>query len=160
MPDAPARATGPAADAGSDSAVHPATQLDRLIGAAGSGVLRMSGADVGASREVQRRRRWAKLAVAVWTVVGLLWLRALTYDGNGFLPIPTIDPFLLVIMIFFGLLIALMVGQQLVTARSPHVMYRPEQLTTTLDDVVGIDSVKEDVVRSLNLFLAHKTFRD
>jgi ATP-dependent Zn protease len=39
-------------------------------------------------------------------------------------------------------------------------MYRPEQLTTTLDDVVGIDTVKEDVVRSLNLFLAHKTFRD
>jgi ATP-dependent Zn protease len=64
------------------------------------------------------------------------------------------------VIIFFGLLVAMMVGQQLVTARSPHVMYRPEQLTTTLDDVVGIDQVKEDVVRSLNLFLAHKTFRD
>jgi hypothetical protein len=75
-------------------------------------------------------------------------------------PLPTIDPFLLVIIIFFGLLVAMMVGQQLVSARSPHVMYRPEQLTTTLDDVVGIDTVKEDVVRSLNLFLAHKTFRD
>jgi ATP-dependent Zn protease len=75
-------------------------------------------------------------------------------------PFPTIDPFLLVIIIFFGLLVAMMVGQQLVSARSPHVMYRPEQLTTTLDDVVGIDTVKEDVVRSLNLFLAHKTFRD
>ena len=142
------------------TAPHPATSLDRLIGAAGTGVLRMSGADVGASREVQRRRRWAKLAAFVWLVVVGLWARALTYDGGGFLPVPTIDPFLLVVMLFFGLLIAMMVGQQLVTARSPHVMYRPEQLTTTLDDVVGIDSVKEDVVRSLNLFLAHKTFRD
>ena len=146
MPDAPALA--------------PATQLDRLIGAAGTGVLRMSGADVGATREVQRRRRWAKLTVVVWLVVAALWGRALTYDGGGFVPLPTIDPFLLVVILFFGLLVALMVGQQLVTARSPHVMYRPEQLTTTLDDVVGIDAVKEDVVRSLNLFLAHKTFRD
>ena len=120
----------------------------------------MAGADVGSSREVQRRRRWVKLAVLVWTIVSLLWLRAVTYDGSGFVPIPQIDPFLLVIIIFFGLLIGLMFGQQLMTARSPHVMYRPEQITTTMDDVVGIDQVKDDVVRSLNLFLAHKTFRD
>jgi SpoVK/Ycf46/Vps4 family AAA+-type ATPase len=36
----------------------------------------------------------------------------------------------------------------------------PEQITTTLDDVVGIDAVKDDVVRSLNLLPAHRTFRD
>ncbi|MCY7364457.1 MAG: AAA family ATPase [Frankiaceae bacterium] len=142
------------------AAASPATRLDQLIGAAGVGVLDMAGADVGSSREVQRRRRWVKLAVLVWAVVSVLWLRALSYDGSGFVPIPQIDPFLLVIIIFFGLLIGLMFGQQLMTARSPHVMYRPEQITTTMDDVVGIDQVKDDVVRSLNLFLAHKTFRD
>jgi SpoVK/Ycf46/Vps4 family AAA+-type ATPase len=120
----------------------------------------MAGADVGASREGQRRRRWVKLAVVVWAAVGVLWLRALTYDGGGFVPLPSIDPFLLTIIVFFGLLIGLAVGQQVMAARSPHVMYRPDQITTTLDDVVGIDTVKEDVVRSLNLFLAHKTFRD
>ena len=37
-------------------------------------------------------------------------------------------------------------------------MYRPEQISTRLEDVKGIDPVKEEVVRSLNLFLAHKTF--
>jgi cell division protease FtsH len=37
-------------------------------------------------------------------------------------------------------------------------MYRPEQISTRLDDVKGIDPVKDEVVRSLNLFLAHKTF--
>ncbi len=136
------------------------TRLDQLIGAAGGGVLDMAGADVGSSREVQRRRRWVKLSLLVWAVVSVLWLRALTYDGNGFVPIPQIDPFLLVIIIFFGLLVGLMFGQQFMSARSPHVMYRPEQITTTMDDVVGIDQVKDDVVRSLNLFLAHKTFRD
>ncbi|MCW2679077.1 MAG: ATPase central domain protein [Frankiales bacterium] len=136
------------------------TKLDQLIGAAGSGVLDMAGADVGRSREGQRRRRWVKLAVGVWLLVTVLWLRALTYDGSGFVPFPDIDPFLLTIIIFFGLLIGLAFGQQLMAARSPHVMYRPDQITTTLDDVVGIDQVKDDVVRSLNLFLAHKTFRD
>jgi len=37
-------------------------------------------------------------------------------------------------------------------------MFRPEQIDVALDDVRGIDQVKEDVIRSLNLFLAHKTF--
>ena len=136
------------------------TKLEQLIGAAGSGVLDMAGADVGGSREKQRRRRWVRLAVLVWGLVSLLWLRALTYDGSGFVPFPSIDPFLLVIIVFFGLMLAMLFGQQLMTARSPHMVFRPEQIETTMDDVVGIDGVKDDVVRSLNLFLAHKTFRD
>ncbi|MCW2615575.1 MAG: ATPase central domain protein [Frankiales bacterium] len=136
------------------------TGLDALIGAAGGSVLDMAGADVGASREDKRRRRWVKLAVAVWAVVGVLWLRAATYDGSGFVPFPSVDPFLLTIVIFFCLLIGLAVGQQVLSGRSPHTVFRPDQIETTLDDVVGIDGVKDDVIRSLNLFLAHKTFRD
>jgi hypothetical protein len=120
----------------------------------------MRDADVGTSREDQRKRRFVKLSVLVWTLVALLWARALTMDGGEFLPLPTIDPFLLVIIVFFGLLIVLVAGQQVMASRSPHMVFRPEQIDTTLDDVVGIDGVKDDVVRSLNLFLAHKTFRD
>ena len=145
MPDpVPARSTG----------------LDALIGAAGGAVLDMAGADVGAAREAKRRRRWVKLAAFVYAAVGVLWLRAIFYDGTGFVPLPSIDPFLLTIIIFFGLLIGLAVGQQVLSGRSPHTVFRPDQIETTLDDVVGIDGVKDDVVRSLNLFLAHKTFRD
>ena len=136
------------------------TGLDALIGAAGGAVLNMAGADVGASRESRRRRRWVKLAAFVYAVVGVLWLRAATYDGSDFIPFPSIDPFLLTIIIFFGLLMGLAVGQQVLSGRSPHTVFRPDQITTTMDDVVGIDGVKDDVVRSLNLFLAHKTFRD
>jgi len=134
--------------------------LEALTGSTGSSVLEMRRADVGASREGQRRRRFVKLAVTVWLVVAALWARALTMDGGAFVPIPAIDPFLLTIIVFFGLLMALLVGQQLMAGRSPHMVFRPEQIDTTLDDVVGIDGVKDDVVRSLNLFLAHKTFRD
>ncbi len=136
------------------------SKLDSLIGAAGGGVLPMVGADVGVSREARRRSRWVKLTGLVWVLVAVLWLRAVTYDGNGFVPLPSIDPFLLTIIVFFGLLMGLAVGQQVLSGRSPHVVYRPEQIETTLADVVGIDGVKDDVVRSLNLFLAHKTFRD
>jgi cell division protease FtsH len=137
------------------------SSLAALTGAGGGAVLDAHKADVGASREGQRRRRFVKLAVVVWALVSVLWLRALTVGpGGSFLPVPRIDPFLLVIILFFSLLLLLIVGQQLMAGRSPHLMYRPEQIDTRLDDVVGIDPVKDDVVRSLNLFLAHKTFRD
>ena len=143
-----------------DQPLDRSTGLQALIGAAGGNVLDMAGADVGAAREGKRRRRWVKLAALVYALVGVLWLRALTYDGSGFVPLPSIDPFLLTIIIFFGLLLGLAVGQQVLSGRSPHTVFRPDQIQTTLDDVVGIDGVKDDVIRSLNLFLAHKTFRD
>ncbi|MBC7374691.1 MAG: hypothetical protein H7323_11945, partial [Frankiales bacterium] len=99
-------------------ATSPSTGLDALIGAAGGVVLDMAGADVGASREARRRRRWVKLAVVVYAVVAVLWLRAVTYSGSGFLPLPSIDPFLLTIIIFFGLLLGMAVGQQVLSGRS------------------------------------------
>ncbi len=125
------------------------------------GVLSMRSADVGSTREQRRRQRWVRLTVVVLSIAAVLSWRASTWSGvNDFLPLPHIDPFLLTIVIFFGLLLALTVGQQLMSGRSPHVTYRPEQIDISLDDVVGIDGVKEDVVRSLNLFLAHKTFSE
>ena len=42
--------------------------------------------------------------------------------------------------------------------RSLHLTYRPEQIGTRFDDVQGIDAVKAEVIRSLNLFLAHHSF--
>src|SRR3954447_25569287 len=133
--------------------------LNTLLAAPGDTVLTMHTADVGTTREHRRTRRWVKLAATVVGLVALLWARALTWDPTtSFVPYPHIDPCLLTIILFFGLMIGLAVGQQVMSARSPHVTYRPEQIDTTLADVVGIDAVKDDVVRSLNLFLAHKTF--
>ncbi len=135
-----------------------ASALDTLTAASGT-VLAVRDADVGRSREISRRGRFVKLTALVWGLMALGWLRALTKDpSSAFLPLPSIDPFLLTIIIFFGLLIAMTVGQQVLSGRSPHVVYRPEQIDVSLDDVVGIDGVKDDVVRSLNLFLAHRTF--
>ncbi len=140
-------------EAGAENA---ATEAAPFLGGTG-GVLSVRGADVGASRERQRRRRLRSLAIALGIPAAYMWLRILSGDPVQF-GLPHIDPFLLVPMLFFGALLVLLVGTTIGAGRSPHVIYRPEQLTVSIDDVKGIDPVKEDVVRSLNLFLAHKTF--
>jgi cell division protease FtsH len=61
-------------------------------------------------------------------------------------------------VLFFAVLILLIGGQFLMSGRSPHLMVRPEQLDVRLADVVGIDIVKDEVVRSLQLFLSHARF--
>jgi ATP-dependent Zn protease len=44
--------------------------------------------------------------------------------------------------------------------RSPHVRYAPSEIEVGLEDVVGLGVVRDEVVKTLNLFLAYKTFRD
>ena len=44
--------------------------------------------------------------------------------------------------------------------RSPHVMYHPSEIDVSLNDVKGAQVVVDEVVKSLNLFLAHKTFKE
>jgi len=131
--------------------------LTTLLGTDAGSVLTMRSADVGRSRERSRQRRWVKLTALILTLAAAFAWRSVVAPGN-LVPLPHVDPFLLTIIVFFGLMILLAGGQQVLSARSPHVTYRPEQIETSLADVVGIDGVKEDVVRSLNLFLAHKTF--
>ncbi|MGB2758045.1 MAG: AAA family ATPase, partial [Acidimicrobiia bacterium] len=44
--------------------------------------------------------------------------------------------------------------------RSPHVLYRPGDLDVGFEDVVGIGVVRDEVIKTVNLFLAYKTFQD
>src|SRR4051794_4757954 len=121
-----------------------------------------SAADVAVARERVRRRRLARvrnvlLPIAVWVLFRLL-------TGNPVRPgIPTLPesmaPFLpgLAIMVLLSfVLIVPMLG----AGRSPHVLYRPSEIDVSLDDVKGNDVVVDEVVKTLNLFLAHKTFRE
>ena len=124
----------------------------------GGGLLAARTADVGQGRERQRRRR-------LWTLAAVLAvpLSFLTYrlaDGRPFdvFALPHVDPVVLMPVLFFVVLIVLLAGMTVGQGRSPHLVIRPEQIGVRLDDVRGIDPVKEDVVRSLNLFLAHRTF--
>ncbi|MCU1593276.1 MAG: ATPase central domain protein [Frankiales bacterium] len=140
------------------SDVNEAAPLSGLLNVAG-GLLRMRDADVGRNREDARRRRFVRLALGIWTLLALiLWRGALKSPDSPWVPFPHIDPLYAMLFAFFGLMMLLAVGQQMMTGKSPHVVYRADQIETTLADVVGIDPVKDEVVRSLNLFLSHDAY--
>jgi ATP-dependent Zn protease len=115
-------------------------------------------ADVGRQRERNRRRRTQTLLLVVLAALLAVDVRLAT--GGSLVPsLPAVDPLYLMVGVFFAFMLALMLGQTLVSGRSPHIVYRPEQIDVSLDDVKGLDPVKEDVERSLDLFLASRTFR-
>ncbi|MDQ1713909.1 MAG: cell division protease FtsH [Frankiaceae bacterium] len=134
----------------------PAGTLDPQL--ASAGLLSVHTADVGQNRESQRQVRLRKVAVLLAVPAAFLWYRVA--DGRPFdvIAFPHVDWLLFAPILFFVALIALLGGTQVMTGRSPHTMFRPEQLDVRLSDVVGIDPVKDEVIRSLNLFLAHETF--
>ena len=114
--------------------------------------------DIALDRERMRRRRLARLAV----VLGLLnaWLVLRAVQGRPALPVLHVDPLVLVPVLFFVALIAVMVGSTAGAGRSPHVVFRPEQVDVRLDDVIGIDPIVEDVRRSIDLFWTYRRFAD
>ena len=129
-----------------------------LLAAAGNSVMNIAGADVGRNRESQRRKRLWRLAAIAAVPALLPWVRVALGQPVNFFHMPHIDWLMVMPILFFVVLIVAVAGPFLFFGRSPHLVYRPEQIDVRLDDVVGIEPVKEEVVRSLNLFLAHKTF--
>jgi cell division protease FtsH len=131
---------------------------DQLSSVAGSTVMDADVADVGLQRERSRRARLWRLSVIAAIPTGLLWYRIFDHRPFNVFAFPHVNWLLISPAIFFAALILLMGGMQFGIGRSPHHVVRPEQIDVRLSDVVGIDVVKAEVVRSLNLFLAHKTF--
>src|SRR4051794_36310770 len=120
--------------------------------------LGVGAADVGESRERLRRRRLTTIVVVLGVPAVYLWVRILTGHPLDLFQLPHVDWLVLTPVLFFLVLILLLGGQFFASGRSPHVMVRPEQLDVRLADVVGIDIVKDEVVRSLQLFLSHARF--
>ncbi|MDE3087235.1 MAG: AAA family ATPase, partial [Acidobacteriota bacterium] len=127
-----------------------------------AGVIRTQQADVGVSRERARRNRLRRVAVALspialWVVVrAILWpshVVATPHLSSALLPYL---PAVLLMLV----LVAVMAGPLLGAGRSPHVLYRPSEIETRFEDVRGLGTVVEEVVKSLNLFLAHRTFSE
>ncbi len=114
--------------------------------------------EVHISRERERRRRLRSIIFLLAAPTGYLWFRIASGDPVNLFQLPTVDWLLVTPILFFVALIVVLLGTTVVSGRSPHVLYRPEQIDVALDDVIGIDAVKEDVVRSLDLFLRHERF--
>ncbi|HEX2849307.1 MAG TPA: AAA family ATPase [Acidimicrobiales bacterium] len=121
-----------------------------------------SAADVAQAREGVRRRRLRRIRNILVPVALWVWFRALTghpvSPGMPHLP-SDLMPFLPGLLIML-LLTVVLVFPLLGAGRSPHVLFRPSEIDVSLDDVVGADVVKDEVVKTLNLFLAHKTFKE
>jgi len=65
-------------------------------------------------------------------------------------------PALLMVLLLAAVIIIPMAG----AGRSPHMMFRADEIDVSFDDVKGAEVVVEEVVKSLNLFLAYKTFQE
>lgn len=136
-------------------------EISTLLGAPELIAPGLSDAAEAREKARQRRLRWLLLFVGL---PGLfLWYRILDERPFNIFALPDVPeefiPFIPLILILL-FVAAVMVGPMLASGRSPHVSYAPEQIDITFDDVKGIDPVKHEVVRTLNLFLAHTTFRE
>jgi ATP-dependent Zn protease len=121
----------------------------------------LGSADVSRAQE---RRRHTRIRRAV-AVAGLAfgWMAIRAAAGEGIFPsvhvphwVGPVLPVFLIVLLLGAVMAAPLIG----AGRSPHMLIRPGETTVGLNDVVGIDGIKAEVVRSVNLFLAHQTFRD
>ena len=126
----------------------------------GSDVLANS-LDVGRIRESTRRKR-------LWRV--LMWLSPIAIfvgwrlvTNNPIQPgMPQFTQNQIQVLIPLALILVLMVViivPMIGMGKSPHIRYDPSEIGIGLDDVVGLGPVKDEIVKSLNLFLGYQTFR-
>src|SRR5438270_9394657 len=119
-------------------------------------------ADVAAAREQSRQKRLRRVLV-ILAVVGIsIGLRMLNGHAVS-VGWPHLPPF--VASYFPAIMLVLLLGSVIVVpmlgaGRSPHVLYRAAEIDVSLADVKGAGVVVEEVVKTLNLFLAFKTFRE
>ena len=117
--------------------------------------------DVSRIRESTRRARLWKLVFFLAPLSAYLYYRILTH--NFIRPgLPQLTQTQIQIMLPLALIVVLcivLVVPMTAMGKSPHVRYDASEISTTLDDVVGLGPVKDEVVKSLNLFLGYQTFR-
>ncbi|MGH9102517.1 MAG: AAA family ATPase [Acidimicrobiales bacterium] len=134
-----------------------ALELEAL---AGDRVLSGRSFDVAEARERARQKRLRRLALPLGLIAAYLWIRVAAGDPFllGWPRVPaSLVPFVpaaVLVVVLGAALLAPLLG----AGRSPHVLYRAEDAGVRLSDVKGLPVVVEEVIRTLNLFLAHETF--
>src|SRR5262245_63505668 len=106
-----------------DAAKTTATATTASLFQASTQLIDARSADVGDSRERQRRRRLRKLVVFVGLPAAYLWYRILDDRPVNFFQLPHIDWLLINPIIFFILLPFVLVGKTICSGRTRHVVY-------------------------------------
>src|SRR5205807_6452593 len=127
-----------------------------------AGVIGRGQADVARLRERNRQRRMQRSLAFFGPLAVWLWWRQLTGDpvGIGWPHLPAGVALMLpqiILVGFFGIVLLVPLAM---AGKSPHVRFRPSEIEIGFADVKGMDVVLEEVVRTLNLFLGFKTFRE
>ncbi|MGH2793156.1 MAG: AAA family ATPase, partial [Actinomycetota bacterium] len=136
------------------------SDVAKLLG--GREVLALANRDVLAVRERSRRRRLIWLGSLIGIPTALLWYRIIIGRPFNIFAVPHIggDPLIWVPALLLTALLAVVFIAPMAGQRSPHVLYRPEQIDVSFDDVKGLGPVVDEVIRSLNVFLGYATFRN
>src|SRR6266536_3181118 len=118
-------------------------------------------ADVARIRDRTLRIRLVRAIVLVGLVTFYLSSRAL--QGKSALPGLPPDamfwlPQVLLLLAIGGISVVMLLP--LLSGRSPDRLVRPEEIEIGLDQVVGLDGQVDEVMRTLDVFLAYKTFRE
>jgi ATP-dependent Zn protease len=127
-----------------------------------AGVIGRGQADVARLRERNRQRRMQRSLAFFGPLAAWLWYRQLTGDpvGLGFPHLPAGLTLMLPQIILVGFFGVVLLVPLAMAGKSPHVRFRPSEIEIGFADVKGMDVVLEEVVRTLNLFLGFKTFRE
>jgi cell division protease FtsH len=119
-------------------------------------------ADVAQIRERNRMRRLRILLVLNVIILAYLGKRAI--DGR---PLsfgwPELGPDAMIWLFPLAMIVVIAIGVALpfaVNSSSAHVRFSPSEIGISFDDVRGVDTVLEEVTRTLQIFLTYKTFRE
>src|SRR5437763_4077294 len=127
-----------------------------------SGVIGRGQADVARLRERNRQRRMQRSFAVFGPLAAWMWWRQLT--GNpvvlGWPHLPGALGVMLPQILLVGMFGVVLIVPLALAGRSPHVRFRPSEIEIGFADVKGMGVVLEEVVRTLNLFLGFKTFRE
>ena len=151
-----ARKGGTLEDSKATQAADLGARLDGFSSAAAS-----QKTNVKRIRERNRQKRLRYVAYAGLLVAAFVAKRALENNPLHF-GLPSISPDTMMYIVPPLLVFALLMTPLIVLAqgKSPGIRFSPEEIGIGFDDVRGIDIVKEEVTRTLQIFLAYQTFKD
>ena len=124
-------------------------------------VAKIHRADVEKARERNRLARLKWVLILGLFLLAYLVKRAIENNPVAF-GFPQFGPdFMLYLLpVAIVLMVGVAISAPLMMNRSPHVRFSPEEIPINFSDVRGVDTVLEEVTRSLQIFLTYKSFRE